>query len=93
MYSVIDAIKEGDIPWQSFSVTYDGNLPDGDVPPWMTASYEVWYRDPLCTMEQQIGNPDFAEEFDFAPKQIFDQDDKRQYTDLMSGNWAWQQAV
>ena len=93
MYSVIDAIKEGDIPWQSFSVTYDGELPDGNVPPWMTASYEVWYRDPLRTMEQQIGNPDFAGEFDYSPKQIFDKDGKRQYTDLMSGNWAWKQAV
>jgi Plavaka transposase len=94
MYSVIDATKEGDIPWQSFSVSYNGDLPDdGNAPPWMTAQYDVWYRDPLLSMEQQIGNPSFAEEIDFAPKRIFDKDNKRQYTDLMSGNWAWGQAV
>lgn len=96
MYSVIDATREGDVPWQSFSVSYDGELPDdeaGEVPSWMTAKYDVWFRDPLLAMEQQIGNPDFATEMDFAPKQVFDKGNKRQYTDLMSGNWAWQQAV
>ena len=91
MYSVIDATQEGDLPCQSFSVTYDGDMPV-DAPEWMTATYDVWFRDPLLTMEQQIGNPDFAKEFDFAPKRIF-KDDKRQYTDLNSGNWAWEQAV
>ena len=94
MHSTIDAIKEGDIPWKSFSVEYDGVRPDGDtIPPWMTAKYDVWYRDPLLSMEQQLGNPDFTNDLDFAPKQIFDEDNKHQYTDLMSGNWAWEQAV
>jgi hypothetical protein len=59
----------------------------------MTAVYDVWYRDPLLVLEQQIANPDFAGEFDFTPKRIFDINDKRQYTDLMSGNWCWEQAV
>jgi hypothetical protein len=94
MHSTIDAIKEGDIPWKSFSVEYDGVPPDGDViPPWMTTKYDVWYRDPLLSVEQQLGNPDFAKDLDFAPKQIIDLNNKRQYTDLLSGNWAWEQAV
>jgi methionine synthase II (cobalamin-independent) len=43
-------------------------------------------------MENQLGNPDFTKEMDYAPKQVF-KDSKRQYIDLMSGNWAWKQAV
>ena len=59
----------------------------------MSDKYKVWYCDPLWVMEQQIGNPDFASEFDVAPKRVFDATGKQQYSDLMSGNWAWEQAV
>lgn len=95
LYLTIDAIIPGDIPWQSFTVTYDGDIPPtaDKTASWKRANYEVWYRDPLLIMEQQLGNPDFAKEFDIAPKQVFDDSNKRQYSDLMSGNWAWQQAV
>jgi hypothetical protein len=92
LYGAIDAIKDGAIQWQSLSVKYDRVLPE-NPPSWMTATYDVWYRDALEVMEYQIGNPDFANEFDFAPKQVFDIKNKRQYTDLMSGNWAWEEAV
>ncbi|KAJ7467249.1 hypothetical protein B0H11DRAFT_2239488 [Mycena galericulata] len=51
----IDAIQQGDIPWQSFS------------------EYEVW------------------DELDWAPKRVF-KNGQRQYVDLFSGNWAWEQA-
>lgn len=93
LYNVIDSTQLGDVPWQAFSVTYDGEIPDGVPPTWMSNSHEVWYRDPLKVMENQIGNQDFGTDMDFAPKQVFDKNDKRQYTDFMSGNWAWEQAV
>ena len=93
LYTTIDSIPLGDVPWQSFNIRYSGSLPEDDIPPWMTEEYEVWFRDPLKVMEQQIANPDFAEEFDFSPKHVFDSNGKRQYGDLMSGNWAWEQAV
>jgi Plavaka transposase len=86
MYSTIDSITVGEVPWQSFSVSYNGEIPE-DAPPWMTASYEVWHHDSLLVLEQQLGNKDFDGQMDFAPKRIF-QDGKCQYTDLMSGNWA-----
>jgi Plavaka transposase len=93
LYCTIDSIPQGDIPWQSFCVSYNGKVPEGEPPSWMTTEYEVWFRDPLRVMEAQIGNPTFVNEFDFAPKQVFDKDGKRVYTDLLSGNWAWKQAV
>ena len=87
-YSLIDAIELGNIPWQSFTVKYDGPVPDDGAPSWMSDEYKVWYHDPLQVMEQQIGNADFVSEFDVSPKHVFDAMGKRQYSDLMSGNWA-----
>ncbi|KAJ7159107.1 hypothetical protein C8R43DRAFT_1124740 [Mycena crocata] len=91
LFSAIDAIQQGDVPWESFSVTYSGPLPEGEVPEWMTQKYEVWYRSPLGLFEKQLANPDFKDEMDWAPKRIF-KDGKRQFVDLLSGNWAWKQA-
>ncbi|KAJ7775224.1 hypothetical protein B0H14DRAFT_2401718, partial [Mycena olivaceomarginata] len=92
LYSTIDAIQQGDVPWQSFSVTYTGPLPEsGEVPTWMTEKYEVWFRSPLGIFERQLANPDFKDEIDWAPKRVF-KDGKRQYFDLFSGNWVWKQA-
>ncbi|KAL0957171.1 hypothetical protein HGRIS_003263 [Hohenbuehelia grisea] len=86
LYATIDTIQQGEIPWSAFAVTYDGPLPtSGVVPPWMTTEFEVWFRNPLELLEQQLGNPDFAGETDYAPKRVFDKGNKRQYTDLMSG--------
>ena len=50
-------------------------------------------RNPLEVMEGQIGNPDFKGEIDYAPKQVLGKDGKRQFTDMMSGDWSWEQAV
>ena len=93
MYNVIDATEVGGIPWQAFMVTYNGVLPKQNPPTWMSASYEVWFRDPLAVMEEQIGNRDFGYEMDYAPKRVFSKSGKRQFSDFMSGNWAWNQAV
>ncbi|KAJ6523207.1 hypothetical protein B0H19DRAFT_1277074 [Mycena capillaripes] len=92
LYATIDAIQQGDIPWESFSVKYTGPLPEtGTVPVWMTETYEVWFRSPLALFEKQLANPNFKDEMDWAPKRIF-KNGKRQFTDLFSGNWVWEQA-
>lgn len=93
MYSTIDSTALGDIPWESFTVSYNGELPEANVPPWMTAEYTVWFRDPRQMLRDQLANPDFKDEIDFSPKRVFDKSGKRKYKDLMSGNWAWKQAV
>ncbi|KAF7372543.1 hypothetical protein MVEN_00116600 [Mycena venus] len=92
LYATIDAIQQGDIPWESFSVKYTGQLPEtGPVPVWITETFEVWFRSPLAVFEKQLANPDFKDETDWAPKRIF-KDGKRQCIDLFSGNWVWEQA-
>jgi hypothetical protein len=92
LHDTIDSILLGDIPWEGFKVKYDGEIP-AHPPSWMTKEYEVWYRNPLDVMESQTGNPDFTHGIDYAPKEVFGKNKKRHCMDLMSGQWAWDQAV
>jgi hypothetical protein len=94
LYQRIDSIQQGDIAWDSFSVQYNCALLTPNAPklPWMDQKFEVWFRNPLHILENQIRNPDFKDEVDYAPKQIYYKG-KRRYENLMSGNWAWEQAV
>ncbi|KAF8168552.1 hypothetical protein B0H34DRAFT_855228 [Crassisporium funariophilum] len=91
LHDAIDSIPLGDVPWQAFKVKYNGEIPE-KAPGWMTKEYEVWYQDPLCVMEMQIGNPNFDGEIDYAPKEVYGRNGRRQFTDLMSGQWAWNEA-
>lgn len=92
-HNTLDAIPFGEVPWQSFSVTYDGPRPVGPAPSWMSAEYDVWFRCPLAIAENHLANPAFADEIDWSPKRVFNEAGKREYCDFMSGNWSWRQAV
>lgn len=93
MYATIDATPLGDVPWKSFSMCYNGLKPQQDLPPWMAATYDVWYRDPLQIVRNMLANPDFDGEMEFTPYRDYTSDDKRYWKNLMSGDWAWNQAV
>ncbi len=93
LYSSIDATTIGSVPWQSFSVMYQGEIETESPPSWKTTEYEVFFRDPHEVIKNQLANPDFANEMDFSPKRVTDRQGRRRYQDFMSGNWAWQQAV
>ncbi|KAF8151395.1 hypothetical protein B0H34DRAFT_784675 [Crassisporium funariophilum] len=80
LHSTIDSIPLGNIPWEGFKVKYCGEIPE-NAPSWMTKEYDVWFRNPLDVLKT-----------DFAPKKVFGRNKKRQYTDLMSGQWVWGQA-
>ncbi len=41
LHRVIDSIPLGDAPWHSFTGEYQGPRPEGDVPSWMTSTYEI----------------------------------------------------
>jgi len=89
----IDSITIGDVPWESFEVKYDGNVPEtGHIPSWMTKEHHVYYRNPLEVVRNLISNENFKDGFDYTPFREF-QGDNRRWTDVMSGNWAWKQAV
>ena len=75
MYSTIDSTPLGDVPWQSFTLNYNGDLPDGEVPaPWMETDYNAWYREPYTLIHNIISNPNFKGGFNYAPYQEYDDD-------------------
>lgn len=91
MYDTIDDIPLGDAPWDHFDLHYQGEVTE-DSPSWMTADHTVWFRDPRTLVHNILANPDFEGEIDYAPFQEHEGTNHR-YEDLMSGNWAWMQAV
>lgn len=92
-YAKIDSIKVGDVPWDGFTLKYDGELPESDIPPWMKTEYQVWYRDPRQVIKNMFSNSDFKDNMDYAPYIITNASNNRIYHHFMSGEWAWEQAA
>jgi hypothetical protein len=88
----IDEIHLEEMPWKAYSVKYTGEAPLLKTPTWMKKAYEVWYRDPRQIVHNILANEDFDGEFDYTPFREM-KDGKREWSDFMSGNWAWNQAV
>jgi hypothetical protein len=93
MYNTIDSTPLGSLAWESFSLQYNGARPVDNVPSWMEAEYDVWFRDPRILVHNLLSNPDFKSDFDYAPFQEHTSDGTHRFQDFMSGNWAWMQAV
>ena len=93
LYATIDAIQDGDAPWQCFSINCaDDDIPE-HAPSWRRQVYDVWYRDPDVVIHNMLDNPDFASRFDTAPYIATDTQGKRRWIDFMSGNFAWRQSM
>ncbi|KZT29788.1 hypothetical protein NEOLEDRAFT_1055280 [Neolentinus lepideus HHB14362 ss-1] len=88
LYSTIDSTTVGDVEWDAFSVKYQGDVPEGEVPDWMTASYDVYYRDPHQIAQRMLSNPDYSGEIDYCAIQESLHGEPR-LKDFMSGAWAW----
>lgn len=93
LYSKIDSTPLGDVVWDSFMLRYNGDRPATNVPEWMSVKYLVWFRDPRQLIKNILSNPDMDGEIDYAPLQEYDANGNHCFQDLMSGNWAWKQAV
>jgi hypothetical protein len=93
LYDAIDSTPLGDAAWESFSLQYNGTQPESNVPSWMRAEYDVWFREPCTLVHNLLSNPDFKSDFDYAPFQEHTSDGLHRFQDFMSANWAWNQAV
>lgn len=93
LLATIDSITIGDVDWQSFNVSYAGEVGPEDETPWKHQEFVVWYRDPSTILKNQVGNSDFENEIDFSPKKVYDEKGRRRYSDFMSGDWGWRQAA
>ena len=93
LHRQIDAIGLGNIQWEHEYLKYKGPLPTTTRhPEWKTAEYDVWYRDPREVIKNILARPDFDGHVDYGAYQEFD-NEKRQYGNMMSGDWAWRQSV
>lgn len=92
LYAAIDAIREGQVPWRVFTVKYNGPLPEGTPPKWMTQEYHVCTRNAKEVVDMQLGSEHFDGQFNYTPYRQFE-DGNRRFSNLMSGSWAWKQAV
>ena len=54
--------------------------------------FDVWYRNPCEVIKNLLARPDLEGHINYSPYQEFD-GERRQYSNLMSGDWAWRQSV
>ena len=60
----------------------------------MTESYEFFYRSPDLLAQDMLSNPEFNGHVDYVPYRDFTYtDNTRRCEHLMSGDWAWTQAI
>ncbi|KAI6159652.1 hypothetical protein EDD17DRAFT_1778746 [Pisolithus thermaeus] len=91
LYSTIDAISEGDAPWTSFSMESVEAGGSGG-PSWKhNGTYEVVFHDPQILLNHQLSNPGFKNHIDYSPQLVFGEKGQHVWSDLMTGNWAWNQ--
>jgi hypothetical protein len=92
MYATIDAIQEGNAPWKTVSFTYNGPRP-ANPPKWMLETYELCTRDSRLVLHQQLATSDYVDKIDYVPYRQFKAGGDRIWSNLMSADWAWAQAV
>ena len=76
MYNAIDNLDLGGAPWNYFTMKYNVEIGEGDVTPWKHKPFEVWYQDPQIILHNQLENREYADEIDFASKDVHDKDGK-----------------
>jgi hypothetical protein len=91
--ATIDAIQLGDSPWKTYNIYYQGPLPLGAPPKWMTQRYELCTRDSRQLIHHQLETTEFKDSINLSPYRQFDGDNQRTWSNLMSADWAWKQAV
>ena len=93
LHRQIDAIKLGNTSWENTTLKYEGPLPETTRPAeWKTTVYDVWYRNPREVIKNIFASTDLNGHIDYAAYQEFS-DEKRQYGNVMSGDWSWRQSV
>jgi Plavaka transposase len=92
MYKTIDSIRQGDNPWKSVTFSYRGAMAE-KPPKWMTVKYTLVTRNIRHLLYEQIACGDFDGHWDYTPYIEFNSAGQRVWTNIMSGDWAAQQAV
>ncbi|GLB38138.1 hypothetical protein LshimejAT787_0500030 [Lyophyllum shimeji] len=91
VYETIDSIEEGECPWSTYKIRYQGPLPD-NPPKWMTETYELCTRDSRQVVHHQVAMSGFKHSIHYGPYRQFNSKGDRVWSNLMSGDWCWKQA-
>jgi hypothetical protein len=92
MYKTIDAIQTGSLPFKTHCLFYKGLKPS-TPPHWMEEVYKLDARDVLAIVRDQLAMPAFKDQFDYAPYKEFNNKGECIWSNLMSAQWAFKQAV
>jgi hypothetical protein len=93
-YQTIDSIQAGSAPWTTHRLKYNGPRPaNGPAPQWMDQDYDLNTRNILQVLELQLSNTDFDGHFDYTPYIEFNPEQQRVWSNMMSGDWAYEEAV
>jgi hypothetical protein len=92
MYQTVDAIQQGTVPWKTYEIKYNGPV-DVNSPKWKLETYTLCYRDVVLLMEEQLANPAFKNDCNYAPFMELDEMGKPIYSEFFSGEWSWTQCV
>lgn len=90
--SVIDDIPYGPKVWSTYAVRYNGPV-DANSASWKRETYFIHARNTLHVAEALAGSTDFKEKFDIMPFEEYTGPGCRRISHLMSGRWAYKQAV
>lgn len=93
LHATIDAVQMGDAPWAVYQIQYQGPRPAGMAPKWMSETYELVTRDTSVVLRNQLATTEFKGKVNYTPYRQFDGQRRRVWSNLMSGDWAWSQAV
>ena len=59
VYETIDQVQYGSAPWKVVQLRYQGPLPTGNPPKWMTQAYKLCLRDAKTILTHQLQTPEF----------------------------------
>ena len=88
LYATIDVIQHGDSPWKVSKVKYQGPLPPGRPPKWMTQSYKFCTQDFRQILHHQLAMSQFSNMINLAPYRQFDGAGQWVWSNLMSADWS-----
>jgi hypothetical protein len=93
MYETIDSIQDGDAPFKTIQFKWAGPIPEKTPPKWKTETYELVVRDIRIVTQHQLSTTDFKDSFNSRPYLQFNHKGERVLSNLMSGDWANNEAV
>jgi hypothetical protein len=93
LHNTINAVKLGEAAWSTDEFYYTGERSDRAAPKWMDVKHELCWRNVCWVVHQQLVSPEFKDRVDYCLYRQFNHGQNRVYSNVMSGERAWQRAV